>query len=365
MDRSLVLFGFVIWIAIGDQVHAVKPIPSIRDDAMFLQNTSLSVNDLVACCGSMCGDGCEGGWPINAWQYFVQNGVVTEECDPYFDAAGCHHPGCTPIWPTPQCVQKCRAENQVWSNLKHFGVSAYRIQSDPKSIMTEIYRNGPVEAAMVVYEDFAYYKSGVYKHISGQSVGQHAVKLIGWGTTEQGEDYWVLAVKPIPSIGEDAMLLQESMVELINSNPNAGWKAALPSRFSNYTTISLSVNDILSCCGSSCGGGCKGGWLINAWQYFVQNGVVTEEDFPLYESGVYKHVSGNLIGHHAVKLIGWGTTEEGEDYWLAANSWNSGWGDNGFFKIKRGTNECEFEENVVAGMPSPKNLNSALSGRRE
>ena len=46
---------------------------------LLLQNISLSANDLVACCGWMCGDGCDGGYPIDAWRYFVQSGVVTEE----------------------------------------------------------------------------------------------------------------------------------------------------------------------------------------------------------------------------------------------------------------------------------------------
>lgn len=27
----------------------------------------------------MCGDGCDGGYPISAWRYFVYSGVVTEE----------------------------------------------------------------------------------------------------------------------------------------------------------------------------------------------------------------------------------------------------------------------------------------------
>lgn len=44
-----------------------------------LQNISLSVNDLLACCGFLCGDGCDGGYPISAWRYFVNHGVVTEE----------------------------------------------------------------------------------------------------------------------------------------------------------------------------------------------------------------------------------------------------------------------------------------------
>jgi len=40
-------------------------------------------------------------------------------------------------------------------------------------------------------QDFAHYKSGVYKHVTGHALGGHAVKLIGWGTTDDGQDYWV------------------------------------------------------------------------------------------------------------------------------------------------------------------------------
>lgn len=40
-------------------------------------------------------------------------------------------------------------------------------------------------------QDFAHYQSGVYKHVTGEEMGGHAVKLIGWGTSDEGEDYWV------------------------------------------------------------------------------------------------------------------------------------------------------------------------------
>ncbi|PIO70985.1 papain family cysteine protease [Teladorsagia circumcincta] len=36
----------------------------------------LSDQDMLACC-SWCGYGCEGGWPLKAWEYFADEGVVT------------------------------------------------------------------------------------------------------------------------------------------------------------------------------------------------------------------------------------------------------------------------------------------------
>uniref|UniRef100_A0A7N2KP23 Peptidase C1A papain C-terminal domain-containing protein n=1 Tax=Quercus lobata TaxID=97700 RepID=A0A7N2KP23_QUELO len=61
-----------------------------------------------ACCGFMCGANCDEGHSIYAWQYLVHHGVVTEECDPYFDDTGCSHPGCEPAYPTPKCAKKCK-----------------------------------------------------------------------------------------------------------------------------------------------------------------------------------------------------------------------------------------------------------------
>merc|ERR1712093_882387 len=71
-------------------------------------------------------------------------------------------------------------------------------------------------------------------------------------------------------------------------------------------------------------------------------------DFPTYKSGVYRHSSGSQLGGHAIKLLGWGV-EDGQDYWLVANSWNEEWGDHGTFKIVRGENHCGIEGQVSAG----------------
>uniref|UniRef100_A0A0K8TFB3 Peptidase C1A papain C-terminal domain-containing protein n=1 Tax=Lygus hesperus TaxID=30085 RepID=A0A0K8TFB3_LYGHE len=72
------------------------------------------------------------------------------------------------------------------------------------------------------------------------------------------------------------------------------------------------------------------------------------EDFLHYKSGVYQYVTGKYLGGHAVRVLGWGT-ENGTPYWLVANSWNSDWGDKGLFKIKRGSDECGFENQLISG----------------
>jgi len=54
-------------------------------------------------------------------------------------------------------------------------------------------------------------------------------------------------------------------------------------------------------------------------------------------------------GGHAIRIIGWGT-EAGEDYWLIANSYNTDNPGKGFFRMRRGNNECNIEEQVAAGI---------------
>eukprot|EP01134_Creolimax_fragrantissima_P006075 CFRG6075T1 len=89
-------------------------------------------------------------------------------------------------------------------------------------------------------------------------------------------------------------------------------------------------------------------------------------DFPAYKSGVYKHTAGGMIGGHAIKIIGWGVEKSAEDstreipYWIAANSWGSTWGEDGFFKIAAGTNECNIEVNIWAGMPEVEDVHNML-----
>ena len=75
--------------------------------------------------------------------------------------------------------------------------------------------------------------------------------------------------------------------------------------------------------------------------------VTIDADFEDYDGGIYRQTSRTSLGGHAIRLVGWGT-EDGVDYWKVANSWNPYWGEDGYFRIVRGTNEGGLEQNAVA-----------------
>ena len=83
----------------------------------------------------------------------------------------------------------------------------------------------------------------------------------------------------------------------------------------------------------------------------VAVGFDVHEDFYKFSGkGVYVHDGhSKKLGGHAVRLVGWGE-EDGIPYWIAANSWGTKWGDNGYFKIKRGT--CNIERNIACIIPN-------------
>lgn len=65
--------------------------------------------------------------------------------------------------------------------------------------------------------------------------------------------------------------------------------------------------------------------------FFYKSGVLVVHGSRVYYIvyiGVYQYVTGSFKGQHAVKILGWGI-ENGTPFWLAANSWNTDWGDEG------------------------------------
>uniref|UniRef100_A0A5S6R2I5 Dipeptidyl peptidase 1 n=1 Tax=Trichuris muris TaxID=70415 RepID=A0A5S6R2I5_TRIMR len=97
----------------------------------------------------------------------------------------------------------------------------------------------------------------------------------------------------------------------------------------------------------------------------VAVGIQVYADFYHYKSGIYRHLT-NLVNftaepygwnpfvevNHAVTVVGYGVQKEtGTKYWIVKNSWGRHWGENGYVKILRGTNECGIESLALESTP--------------
>ncbi|KAG1652911.1 Dipeptidyl peptidase 1 [Nymphon striatum] len=71
-------------------------------------------------------------------------------------------------------------------------------------------------------------------------------------------------------------------------------------------------------------------------------------DFMTYRSGIYHENNPNPKGfqatNHAVLAVGYGVDKAtGTNYWIIKNSWGKTWGENGFFRIRRGKDDLHIE----------------------
>jgi len=174
----------------------------------FNMNVSLSSASAAFCC-SDCGMGCGGGFPSAVWQYYQDTGIVEEgcwkyplkSCDHHLNNSGNPCPG--DEYNSPPCQNKCDADwnGLAWSKDVHKASKVYNIDGGETAIMQEIYDNGPVETGFTVFEDFLSYQGGVYKYTWGDELGGHAVKIIGWGATNNVK-YWIVANSWNPDWGE-------------------------------------------------------------------------------------------------------------------------------------------------------------------
>ncbi len=58
-----------------------------------------------------------------------------------------------------------------------------------------------------------------------------------------------------------------------------------------------------------------------------------------YTSGIFSSSDCPTDINHSITIVGWGI-ENGVKYWSIKNSWGTDWGENGYFRLKRGVNMC-------------------------
>jgi parallel beta-helix repeat protein len=129
-----------------------------------------------------------GSYPENDTQFLKEYGVPDEACWPY---------------PHEKYQYPLNTTSPDWKNRTVKITDWSYLPEDSAAIKTALVTNGPVPSYFLVYEDFLYFKKGIYEHRWGKARGPHYMAIVGynddpgywivknsWGTSYQDEG-WV------------------------------------------------------------------------------------------------------------------------------------------------------------------------------
>lgn len=153
--------------------------------------------------------------------------------------------------------------------------------------------------------------------------------------------------------GDDLNLAEQIMVSCSSAGNCGGGYIDWASSFLRDIGTPLEECFPYSASNDNCGNAC-GNWLsytynISGWRW-VSTGSPTVDglknalysygplvttmyvysDFFVYKTGVYSYASGSYQGGHAILLMGY---DDGDQCFIAKNSWGKGWGESGYFRI--------------------------------
>ncbi|XP_028968920.1 cathepsin L [Galendromus occidentalis] len=330
---------------------------------------SLSEQNLLDC--SRENQGCDGGYMDKAFEYIKKNGGIdTEESYPYTGRKG-------------KCMFK---KKNIGARVTgHVDVPA----EDEQALKLAVAKIGPISVGIDASKDsFRFYKEGIYDESScSTSQLDHGVLVVGYGS-EKGKDYWLEGyVTPVKDQGQCGSCWAFSTT---GSLEGQHFKAT-------GKLVSLSEQNLVDCSGDEGNNGCEGGLMDQGFTYIKNNGGIdTEESYPynaedgdcafksnavgarvtgfvdidsgsekalqkavatvgpvsvaidasndsfqLYKEGIYDEPACSSTQlDHGVLAVGYGS-ENGVDYWLVKNSWNTVWGQDGYIKMARNKdNQC-------------------------
>ena len=134
--------------------------------------------------------GCSGGDTTAAFAYIAEKGVPDESCQNYI-AQGVAAPGeCTDMHICMNCApgKGCWAvqDPPLWFAEEHGQVFG------SENMMAEIAARGPITCTIAVPAALEEYTGGVFHDTTGAKGLEHDIEVAGYGTTDDGVDFWLI-----------------------------------------------------------------------------------------------------------------------------------------------------------------------------
>lgn len=124
----------------------------------------LSAQHLFSCGGGFC----ERGWrPDSALQYLQDKGTPDESCFAY--QSGIRGDDIA-------CSKTCKDSDGRSLKISGYKTEAFLFSS--QGSLKQALLKGPLVTTLQVYEDFPYYKSGIYKHVTGKATPCRSVAYL-------------------------------------------------------------------------------------------------------------------------------------------------------------------------------------------
>ncbi|XP_054713118.1 procathepsin L-like [Uloborus diversus] len=151
---------------------------------------SLSEQNLIDCSTKYGNEGCNGGLMDQAFEYIEYNhGIDSEESYPYKAKQGrCHY----------------KKQDRGATDTGFIDIPS----GDETKLMEAVASVGPVSVAIdASHETFQFYKTGVYDEMEcNNETLDHGVLVVGYGTSDRGEDYWIVKNSWGTSWGEEGYI---------------------------------------------------------------------------------------------------------------------------------------------------------------